>query len=249
MKRLALISTAALLLAAQEPRTQAQETWRDWKEPDWRNVNGQTESVWGKDWSTFFGFVTKGPSPTKVKFAGYELAGNDFATTSFWLLDHWDSPKVVNSGEVILLRAKAKNVSENGLQILEYGTPCEPRANLAPDQAAEMEKAKQLCWESAQAKLEMIKKKLNADVSAKSEKQAADEKKRIETAQRVVKWQMDQAEKGYPSAQCSLGLRYLKGDGVPKDEKLGREWLEKAAAQGDGEAKAALAKLGPAESK
>jgi hypothetical protein len=44
---------------------------------------------------------------------------------------------------------------------------------------------------------------------------------------------MDRAEKGSPSAQYDLGMRYLKGDGVQQDEEIGRSWLEKAARQGD----------------
>jgi len=52
-----------------------------------------------------------------------------------------------------------------------------------------------------------------------------------------------QAINGTPSAQRSLGQRYATGDGVPKDEQLARFWLEKAAAKGDAEAKAALKKM------
>lgn len=64
-------------------------------------------------------------------------------------------------------------------------------------------------------------------------------------AAHLLKWHQEQAEKGMPFAQCSLGKRYLAGDGVPKDLTLARQWFEKAAAQGDPEAKAALAKLPP----
>lgn len=52
------------------------------------------------------------------------------------------------------------------------------------------------------------------------------EKKRLE-------WQIEHAEKGSPSAQYDLGMRYLKGDGVGQDEETGRGWLEKAARQGN----------------
>ena len=60
---------------------------------------------------------------------------------------------------------------------------------------------------------------------------------------RAVKWLQEKAANGDESAQCSLGLRYLKGQGVPKDAKRAREWLGKAAAQGNAEASAALSKL------
>ncbi len=64
-----------------------------------------------------------------------------------------------------------------------------------------------------------------------------------ETDARLLTWHQEQAAKGIPSAQCSLGLRYLRGDGVPKDETLARAWLQKAASQGNLEAKSALSIL------
>jgi hypothetical protein len=50
----------------------------------------------------------------------------------------------------------------------------------------------------------------------------------------------ENAEKGHPVAQYSLGLRYLNGDGVTKDDGVGKEWLGKASAQGNLDAKTAL---------
>lgn len=43
--------------------------------------------------------------------------------------------------------------------------------------------------------------------------------------------------------QYAMGVRYLKGDGVEKNEELARTWLQKSAAQGYDEAKTVLAKL------
>lgn len=60
---------------------------------------------------------------------------------------------------------------------------------------------------------------------------------------RLLHWQQQQASNDYPSAQCSLGIRYLNGKGVAKDESLARYWLEKSAAQNNAEARAALTKL------
>jgi len=81
-----------------------------------------------------------------------------------------------------------------------------------------------------------------ARVLTPDEKNAA-EKKRAEQDQKTVKWLFSQATNGMPSAESSLGFRYLKGQGVPKDEALGRKWLQKAAADGDDEAAAKLASL------
>lgn len=53
------------------------------------------------------------------------------------------------------------------------------------------------------------------------------------------------AEEGSDHAQYELGVRYLSGKGVDQNQKLGREWLEKAAKQGHKEATTKLAQLGP----
>lgn len=44
------------------------------------------------------------------------------------------------------------------------------------------------------------------------------------------------AELGDAMAQASLGLRYAKGEGVPKDSATAVEWFRKAAAQGNADA-------------
>jgi TPR repeat protein len=59
----------------------------------------------------------------------------------------------------------------------------------------------------------------------------------------ALRLQRQQAINGISSAQCALGKRYLTGDGVPKDAESARYWLQKAAAKGDAEARAALKKL------
>jgi TPR repeat protein len=68
-------------------------------------------------------------------------------------------------------------------------------------------------------------------------------KKRAEQEKKAVQWLLSQATNGSASVQCSLGLRYLKGQGVETNEALGRMWLEKATAQGDTEASNKLAEL------
>jgi hypothetical protein len=55
-------------------------------------------------------------------------------------------------------------------------------------------------------------------------------------------WQEDRAAHGSATAQRSLAMRYLTGDGVEKDETKGMDLLRKAAAGGDSAAKKELAK-------
>jgi hypothetical protein len=49
---------------------------------------------------------------------------------------------------------------------------------------------------------------------------------------RTVEFQKKRASEGSQSAQYELGVRYLKGDGVEKDEAAGRKWLESSAKTG-----------------
>ncbi|MFM8357711.1 MAG: hypothetical protein ACKOET_04060 [Verrucomicrobiota bacterium] len=63
---------------------------------------------------------------------------------------------------------------------------------------------------------------------------------------RVLAFQQERARQGSSSAQLALGRRYLAGDGVERNEEVGRVWLAAAARQGSTEAQEALRQLGPA---
>jgi TPR repeat protein len=72
------------------------------------------------------------------------------------------------------------------------------------------------------------------------EKVAAQKSK---TERDLLAWQKQRAEAGSDNAQYELGVRYLKGDGVDQDEKLGLKWLRKSAKAGNIQAKKKLAEL------
>ena len=57
-----------------------------------------------------------------------------------------------------------------------------------------------------------------------------------EAVRKTVEFQKKRASEGFESAQYELGLRYLKGDGVPQDEMMGRKWLRLSAVNGYGPA-------------
>ena len=61
--------------------------------------------------------------------------------------------------------------------------------------------------------------------------------------EKVVASQKANAERGAPTAQYDLGMRYLTGDGVEQDLRLARAWLEAAAIQGNAQAGRKLAAL------
>jgi hypothetical protein len=60
---------------------------------------------------------------------------------------------------------------------------------------------------------------------------------------RALQWNQELADKGDAYGQYRMGTRFLNGEGVPKDLEKAREYLSKAAAQGDPSAAAELAKL------
>jgi hypothetical protein len=53
-----------------------------------------------------------------------------------------------------------------------------------------------------------------------------------EAQRKTVEFQKKRAAEGSESAQYELGMRYLKGDGVEKDEATGRKWLTESAKNG-----------------
>lgn len=57
------------------------------------------------------------------------------------------------------------------------------------------------------------------------------EKAKLETLKKTIEFQKKRAAEGSPSAQYELGLRYLNGDGVEKDEAAGMKLLEESARQ------------------
>ncbi len=48
----------------------------------------------------------------------------------------------------------------------------------------------------------------------------------------AAKWWRKAAEQGDANAQCSLGMAYDNGTGVPKDSAKAVNWVRKAAEQG-----------------
>jgi len=64
-----------------------------------------------------------------------------------------------------------------------------------------------------------------------------------EALRKTVEFQKKRAEEGFESAQYELGVRYLKGDGVEKDEAMGRKWLQESAKNGYGAAAQKLEEL------
>ena len=52
----------------------------------------------------------------------------------------------------------------------------------------------------------------------------------------AIMWYQMAADLGYPKAQYALGLMHIAGQGVPKDERAGMEYMYAAAQSGYSEA-------------
>jgi hypothetical protein len=73
------------------------------------------------------------------------------------------------------------------------------------------------------------------------QKAAADAK--AKAAEKALKFNQDSVDRGEAYGQYRMGMRYLTGDGVAKDQQKARDYLAKAADQGHVQAKEELSKL------
>jgi hypothetical protein len=88
---------------------------------------------------------------------------------------------------------------------------------------------------------EVAAAKAQAELEAK--RRAAEKKKFDESQARSFVWLQTQASNGLASSQCSLGLRYLNGQGCESNKDLAVHWLKIASANGDVEASNKLVKI------
>ncbi len=58
------------------------------------------------------------------------------------------------------------------------------------------------------------------------------EKEKAEIEKKTIEFQMQRAKEGSASSQYDLGMRFLTGNGVDKNEETARKWLGDAAKQG-----------------
>jgi len=72
---------------------------------------------------------------------------------------------------------------------------------------------------------------------------AKEKAKQEEVLKKTIEFQKKRAAEGSPSAQYELGLRYLNGDGLEKNEAEGRKWIEQSAKNDHTQAKKKLEEL------
>jgi len=241
-----------------------------WSEGDYRECRNVVSCVWDSDWMTIFGETKEGNSGIVV--TGFDLssvprAGYDYTLPLNFLVRGnvkvGDSSHVPTKGEYVLLRvrdlaeerdASREQVMGMGkLRVVDYGYSAEapPGAKETP---IDLKRARATAYAWATNTMSEILKtaiaKRDKILDAESQaKQAEQEKLRVQAAKKAEMedklFQADfvNATNGVDSSQYRLGMRYLNGEGVDKDENTGKQWLEKASTQGNMSAKAALAAL------
>jgi hypothetical protein len=92
-----------------------------------------------------------------------------------------------------------------------------------------------------------IEKLPNAAATPAAVEESAKKRKLKESRERLnhnaLLWQLERAKTGSATAMRSIGMRYLTGDGLEKNESKAREWLKKGAEGGDSAAIKELARL------
>jgi TPR repeat protein len=215
---------------ARQKAYQAQMEYNFIPKDPWREINGQTNYAKGEGWFQFSGEIVA-VKPYGIWIEGgygkplnynYNGRGREFFVKNYPYQGAYGDALFYSQN----LTAKESGVftftnttgGTTTIRQLDYGVPCDPPAEL-------VEKAIKAEKDQAEAKAEAIKK----------QKQESDE--------RAVKWLLPQATNGSASAQRSLGIHYLNGQGVETNKETAIYWLTQAANQGDIEASNILAKL------
>lgn len=226
-----------------------------WLGSDFREVNGVVEDTRTSGyWTTVFGEVREG------ELLGVVVRGYQFGTFAKgegkFVIRH--APSGLEQSQKILIRVKDTNEKTKDkivgeLQVLDFGRQTETPAGKGGS-AKEWRAANKI--QALDAMREMLRQsRAKAGLAPQSQqvlgpdglplpqqdvpRQAEDQRSQA-MKDSVLKTQIENAEKGLPSSQYSLGMRYFKGDGVSEDEQLAKRWLAKSAAQGNTDAKTTL---------
>lgn len=144
--------------------------------------------------------------------------------TTYKAVVNYSGDEVVEQN-VLMVAIRDGNYDDSGtpIELWDCGKPLS--AEQAKQQKAEDDKAM------------AIAEKIKAD-------KAKAEQARIQAVHaKAVIWLQSQATNGSASAQCSLGLHYLTGQGCETNREQGIYWLQKAASNGSLEASNKLVSL------
>ena len=201
----------------------------------WRDIDGKQEYAKGDNWVQFVGTIIE-VQPKGVRIRGYffnpapvsYLFPNDYPDGQIFFVANFPFQCAENEQFQIEKKLTAKEAGvytyptaiggSATIRKLEYGTPCDPPADLV------------------QARLKTITDAANAARELAQKKKAAADA-------RTVQWLAPQATNGDASVQYSLAIHYLNGQGCETNRETAFFWLKKAAEQGSIDASNKLAHL------
>jgi len=214
----------AALREAQASEQQQQQALRDFIPRDpWRVLYGVTNYVklQGVEFYGKIVDITSDGVRIQGAFHRFSRAGDDYEGDFF--VAHF--PFVVVDGQDIsdqhlmawYVGTYTYTTVMNGsrtIRKLDYGTPCGPAPEFIQQQ-----------------------------IEAAKAKAIRDKKKNEEVQINTVRWLQSEATNGSASAQYSLGIHYLNGQGCDTNREQAIYWLQKSAAQGNFVASNKLASL------
>lgn len=162
--------------------------------------------------------------PTQVQVGTEKVPGKRFILRNY---PKDLSPTVGQTIQFTAMRVGTSDYNGDTLELWDYGTkPTQEELRKRRDEEAERQKA--------------VERRLAEQRRASAER-VADAKQA--TQDKVLKWHLEQAEKGDSFGLFRMGEHYRDGDGVLRDLDKSREYFSKAAAAGSPSAADALSKL------
>ena len=217
----------------------------DHRDASWKFLEGDVEKVFTNrivistfTWNTIYGASTRSIQtrnylghvvgsrtvPTQVQVGTEKAPGKKFILRNY---PENLSPTVGQTIQFTAMRVGTSDYNGDTLELWDYGTkPTQDELSRWRDEQAERQRA---------AETKLAQQREAAAEKAAAAKQA--------TQVKVLKWHMEQAEKGDSFGLFRMGEHYRDGDGVPRDLDKAREYFTKAAAAGSPAAADALSKL------
>ena len=175
-----------------------------------------------------------------IRFSIYDSAGNKLGSAS-------DSINALKPGETWRFKANVFDLDTAKFQYegvwTKYGQVMASYATRRESQVATESQHEKRRTEREAEERRANEERMARDAEQSEKLRAAERAKREATLVRVIKFQHEQAEKGFGSFQYELARRYLKGDGVETNQPIAIQWLESACTNGLTEASNLLAKI------
>jgi hypothetical protein len=204
-------------LARKTKQEQEDALLKSMRANEWRVVNGVTNNLSHPDFIRFGGTVLSSTTGG-ILISSYSYPANIVRFIANYPTRVPDGTQVSGYAQLSgLYSYTAVSGAAANVQRLDYGKPCAPPQRSAQAIAVDRERAEQAA--------------------------AMRENEALQRDARVVAFQIDKAENGYPSFQLELAKRYLTGNGVTMNTNLAIHWLQAACTNGESQASNLLRKI------